>query len=60
MAGTLSLHDDDLLKVADGITSLAELRAIGGASFYESPPRRGRRTAQPPPVVTASPEGSAP
>ncbi len=59
MAGTLSLHDDDLLKVADGITSLAELRAIGGASFYESPPGRGRRAAQRPPVVTAAPEGTA-
>jgi type II secretory ATPase GspE/PulE/Tfp pilus assembly ATPase PilB-like protein len=32
--GTLSMLDDDLLKVSDGVTSLEEIRRLGGLGFY--------------------------
>lgn len=32
--GTLSMLDDDLLKVADGLTSLDEIKRLGGLGFY--------------------------
>lgn len=39
--GTLSLVEDDLVKVADGITSLGELQAAGGLGFFAPPPPNG-------------------
>jgi general secretion pathway protein E len=39
--GALSLLEDDLEKVADGITSLAEFRAIGGMGFFSQRPESG-------------------
>lgn len=36
--GTLSLIEDDLIKVATGITSIAEIQAIGGMGFFVPPP----------------------
>lgn len=35
--GTLSLLEDDLGKVAEGITTFAEIQSIGGLGFYTSP-----------------------
>ena len=35
--GMLSLVEDALLKAAEGITSLAEIQAMGGIGFYTSP-----------------------
>jgi type II secretory ATPase GspE/PulE/Tfp pilus assembly ATPase PilB-like protein len=32
--GMSSLLEDDLAKVADGVTTLAEMQAVGGLSFY--------------------------
>ena len=32
--GTLSLLEDDLAKVAEGITSIAEFQAVGGMGFF--------------------------
>lgn len=50
--GTLSLVEDDLLKVTAGITSLGELQAAGGLGFFAPPPANGRparkRSARPP------------
>ena len=31
--GALSLHEDDLAKVAEGVTSIAEFQAVGGMGF---------------------------
>jgi type II secretory ATPase GspE/PulE/Tfp pilus assembly ATPase PilB-like protein len=42
--GTLSLVEDDLAKVADGITSLGELQAAGGLGFCAPPPANGLPT----------------
>jgi type II secretory ATPase GspE/PulE/Tfp pilus assembly ATPase PilB-like protein len=39
--GTLSLVEDDLAKVAEGITSLGELQAAGGLGFFAPPPADG-------------------
>ncbi len=39
--GTLSLVEDDLVKVAEGITSLGELQATGGLGFFAPPPANG-------------------
>jgi general secretion pathway protein E len=36
--GALSLLEDDLQKVADGITSLAEFQAVGGMGFFARDP----------------------
>ncbi|MCZ7637327.1 MAG: GspE/PulE family protein [Verrucomicrobia bacterium] len=49
-SGRASMLDDDLAKVAEGITTLAEMQAVGGLGFYapSEPPRgtaRPRRTA---------------
>ena len=36
--GALSLLEDDLQKVAEGITSIAEFQAVGGMSFFAREP----------------------
>jgi type II secretory ATPase GspE/PulE/Tfp pilus assembly ATPase PilB-like protein len=50
--GTLSLVEDDLAKVAEGITSLGELQAAGGLGFFALPPANGlparRKNTRPP------------
>jgi type II secretory ATPase GspE/PulE/Tfp pilus assembly ATPase PilB-like protein len=39
--GTLSLIEDDLLKAAEGITSLGEIQSAGGLGFFAPPPANG-------------------
>lgn len=46
--GTLSLVEDDLVKVAEGITSLGELQATGGLGFFAPPPADGLSTRRKP------------
>ncbi len=52
--GTLSLLEDDLGKVAEGITTFAEIQSLGGFGFYTphatkaSPSRKTARTASVP------------
>jgi type II secretory ATPase GspE/PulE/Tfp pilus assembly ATPase PilB-like protein len=46
--GTLSLVEDDLLKVAEGITSLGELQAAGGLGFFGPPPANRRAVRKKP------------
>jgi type II secretory ATPase GspE/PulE/Tfp pilus assembly ATPase PilB-like protein len=59
--GTISLLEDDLIKVADGATSLAEIRSIGGLDFYASRPAQRThptaavpRNAEPAPFLQPS------
>ncbi len=42
--GALSLLEDDLQKVAEGLTSIAEFRAVGGMGFYACDPGAMRRS----------------
>jgi hypothetical protein len=36
--GALSLLEDDLQKVAEGITSIAEFQVVGGMGFFARDP----------------------
>ncbi|MCP5522285.1 MAG: type II/IV secretion system protein [Verrucomicrobiales bacterium] len=38
--GMSSLLEDDLAKVGEGVTTLAELRSVGGFGFYDAPGNR--------------------
>ena len=38
--GMSSLLEDDLVKVSEGITSLAEMQAVGGFGFYTAGARK--------------------
>ncbi len=40
--GALSMLEDDLQKVADGITSIAEFQAVGGMGFFARDPARAK------------------
>jgi general secretion pathway protein E len=59
--GTLSLLEDDLLKVADGTTSLAEIQSLGGLDFYAlRPAKRTRPAAADSRAVESTPSPSPP
>ena len=50
--GTLSLLEDDLQKVAQGLTTLAEMQTIGGLGFFM--PVGGRNSSQTTTAATSS------
>ena len=47
--GGRSLLDDDLTKVAEGITSIAEFQAVSGMGFFARDPVQSARPAEAPP-----------
>ncbi len=46
--GALSLLEDDLAKVAEGITSIAEFQAVGGMGFFARDPAPAAHSAEAP------------